>query len=243
MPTNRQKDFRLWHERMSTNSGNSHHSQGHTLGCAFFFQKKPPQKHTRTRTFLTKRSGPIHTGSGTRCTRRRKQMGPVDVNGGVHTACKQHQRKIIQIYAWVASRVLCGLGLSGYQCCCELIWPPFFCSEIGVPVFSFLFFISVFRAILEVRERKADFEGLAEPLVQARGSASHLSWCSDTFLRLSRAKLHASQILCFSFFSVLSFASVPTTSRATALNTWTRNHEISVSKIALKNVPHKNPTL
>ncbi len=30
-------------------------------------------------------SGPIHAG--------RKQMGPVDVNGGVHTARKQHQRR------------------------------------------------------------------------------------------------------------------------------------------------------
>ncbi len=29
----------------------------------------------------------------------RKQMGPVDVNGGVHTACKQHQRKNIRICA------------------------------------------------------------------------------------------------------------------------------------------------
>ncbi len=42
---------------------------------------------------------------------RCKQMGPIDVNGGVHTACKQHQRKNIQIYVRIASCVLCGLGL------------------------------------------------------------------------------------------------------------------------------------
>ncbi len=57
-------------------------------------------------------SGPIHTGGGMRCAMWRKQMVPVDVNRGVHTACKQHQRKNILICAFVASRVLCGLGLS-----------------------------------------------------------------------------------------------------------------------------------
>ncbi len=40
-----------------------------------------------------------------------KQMGPVDVNGGIHTARKQHQRKNVEICARVVSRVLCGLGL------------------------------------------------------------------------------------------------------------------------------------
>ena len=45
-------------------------------------------------------------------TTRRKQMGLVDVNGGIHTARKQHQRKNFRICAGVASRVLCGLGLS-----------------------------------------------------------------------------------------------------------------------------------
>ena len=39
-------------------------------------------------------------------------MGPVDVNGGVHTARKQHQRKNIPICTHVASGILCGLGLS-----------------------------------------------------------------------------------------------------------------------------------
>ncbi len=57
-------------------------------------------------------SGPIHTGCGTPSAMRRKQMGPVDVNGDVHTACKQYQRKNIPICARVASRVLCGLGLT-----------------------------------------------------------------------------------------------------------------------------------
>ncbi len=38
---------------------------------------------------------------------QRQQIGPVDVNGGVHTARKQHQRKNVRICA----RVLCGLGL------------------------------------------------------------------------------------------------------------------------------------
>ncbi len=46
------------------------------------------------------------------------QMGPVDVNGSIHTARKQHQRKNITICARVASRVLCGLGLTFN----DLIW-------------------------------------------------------------------------------------------------------------------------
>ncbi len=37
-------------------------------------------------------------------------MEPIDVNGSVHTARKQHQRKNVPICARVASRVLCGLG-------------------------------------------------------------------------------------------------------------------------------------
>ncbi len=56
--------------------------------------------------------GPIHTGRGTRRTTRRKQIGPVDVNGGIHTAHKQHQRKNVPICARVASCVLCGWGPS-----------------------------------------------------------------------------------------------------------------------------------
>ncbi len=59
-------------------------------------------------------SGPIHTGRRTRCATRCKQMGTIDVNGGVHTARKQHQRKNIRIYARVASRILCGLGLVNF---------------------------------------------------------------------------------------------------------------------------------
>ncbi len=59
--------------------------------------------------------GPIHTGCGTRCTTRRKQMGPVDVNGGIHTAHKQHQRKNVPICVRVVSRVLCGLGLTSFE--------------------------------------------------------------------------------------------------------------------------------
>ncbi len=42
---------------------------------------------------------------GMRCAMRPKQMGPIDVNGGVHTARKQHQRKNVPICARVASRV------------------------------------------------------------------------------------------------------------------------------------------
>ncbi len=53
-------------------------------------------------TFFSGPQGPIHTG--------RKQMEPVDVNGGVHTAGKQHQRKKVRICVRVASRILCGLG-------------------------------------------------------------------------------------------------------------------------------------
>ncbi len=44
-------------------------------------------------------SGPIPTECGTQCTRPCKQMGPVDVNGGVDTARKQHQRKNVPICA------------------------------------------------------------------------------------------------------------------------------------------------
>ena len=43
---------------------------------------------------------------------RRKQMGPVDVNGDVHTAGKQHQKKNVPICMCIASRVLFGLGLN-----------------------------------------------------------------------------------------------------------------------------------
>ncbi len=48
--------------------------------------------------------GPIHIGRGTRRLARRNQMGPVDVNGSVHTARKQHQRKYILICAHCVPR-------------------------------------------------------------------------------------------------------------------------------------------
>ena len=51
--------------------------------------------------------GPIHTGRGTPRAMRRKQMGPVDVNGGVHTAHKQHQRKSVPICARAWHPVSC----------------------------------------------------------------------------------------------------------------------------------------
>ncbi len=57
-------------------------------------------------------SGPIHAGRGTWSAMPCEQMGPIDMNGGVHTARKQHQRKNVPICARVASRVLCGLGLN-----------------------------------------------------------------------------------------------------------------------------------
>ena len=38
-----------------------------------------------------------------------KQMGPVVINGSVHTECKQHQRNCIRICVRVTSRVLCEL--------------------------------------------------------------------------------------------------------------------------------------
>ena len=47
--------------------------------------------------------GPIHTGRGTRHATQRKQMGPIDVNGGVHTACKQHQKICVRICACASS--------------------------------------------------------------------------------------------------------------------------------------------
>ncbi len=62
----------------------------------FFFSILRPNSH-RTRT---------------RCATLRKHMGPVVINGSIHTACKQHQRKNVPICMRVASRVLCELGLS-----------------------------------------------------------------------------------------------------------------------------------
>ncbi len=56
-------------------------------------------------------SGLIHTRRGTRRTTQRKQMGSVVVNGSVHTACKQHQRKDLLICVRVAWPVLCEFGL------------------------------------------------------------------------------------------------------------------------------------
>ncbi len=53
-------------------------------------------------------NGPVHTGRGMRHAMRCKQIWPVDVNGGVYTAGKQHQRKNIGICVRLASRVLCG---------------------------------------------------------------------------------------------------------------------------------------
>ena len=75
---------------------------------------------------LCSRSGPIHTGRGMRPAMWRKQMGPIDVNGGVHTAHKQHQRKNVRICTRVVSRALCGLGL-------WLRWNsrPQLCSSFG----------------------------------------------------------------------------------------------------------------
>ena len=42
---------------------------------------------------------PHRTRDAMRCATRRKEMGPVDVNGGVHTVRKQHQRKNVRICA------------------------------------------------------------------------------------------------------------------------------------------------
>ncbi len=58
------------------------------------------------------RPNPHRMWQATRSATQRKQMGPVDVNGGVHTACKQHQRINVRICVRIASRVLCGLGLT-----------------------------------------------------------------------------------------------------------------------------------
>ena len=52
--------------------------------------------------------GPIHTGRGMWCATRCKQMGPIDVNGGVHTARKQHQRKNILICTCIPRPVWIG---------------------------------------------------------------------------------------------------------------------------------------
>ncbi len=57
---------------------------------------------------------------------RCKQMGPVDVNGGVHTARKQHQRKNVRICTHIASRVLCGLGLKFLPC--RVLFPRVACQ-------------------------------------------------------------------------------------------------------------------
>ncbi len=54
--------------------------------------------------------GLIHTGPEMPRAAQCKQIQPVVVNGSVHTACKQHQRKNIPICARVLSRVLCEKG-------------------------------------------------------------------------------------------------------------------------------------
>ncbi len=44
---------------------------------------------------------------------RRKQMGPIVINGSIHTARKHYQRKNIPICLCVAWCVLCELGHTG----------------------------------------------------------------------------------------------------------------------------------
>ena len=48
--------------------------------------------------------GLIHIGRGMGRAMQCKQMGPVVVNGSIHTTHKQHQRKNIAICVRVASR-------------------------------------------------------------------------------------------------------------------------------------------
>ena len=55
--------------------------------------------------------GPIHTGRAAQGEMQRKQIGPVVVNGSVHTARKHHQRKKHSNLRARLSRVLCELGL------------------------------------------------------------------------------------------------------------------------------------
>ena len=52
--------------------------------------------------------GPVHTGGGAPCNRRKQIMGHTVVNASVHTGCKQYQRVCTQI----CLRVLCEQGLS-----------------------------------------------------------------------------------------------------------------------------------
>ncbi len=75
-----------------------------------------PHSH-RSTVALPVTSGPIHTGRGTQRATRCKQMGPVDVNGGVHTACKQHQRKNIPI----CTRCILRPVWIGPHCCSILV--------------------------------------------------------------------------------------------------------------------------
>ncbi len=51
-------------------------------------------------------------GRETRRVTQCKQMGPIVVNGSVHTVRRQHQRKNIPICMRLALRVLCELGPS-----------------------------------------------------------------------------------------------------------------------------------
>ncbi len=79
----------------------------------FFWSRSVRDRETRHGDLGIKTSlvtGPIHTGRRTRCSTRCKEMGPINVNGGVHTARKQHQRKNVRICVRIASCVLCGLG-------------------------------------------------------------------------------------------------------------------------------------
>ncbi len=52
-----------------------------------------------------------------------KQMGPVVINGSVHTARKQHQRICIRICVRVASRVLCEWDLMQRFDAMRSVWP------------------------------------------------------------------------------------------------------------------------
>ena len=88
--------YSLW-AGVSWALGPIHTGRGTQRACKFECSVDTPIHINRSHLLASPSYGPIHTGHGIPRATRCKQMGPVDVNGGVHTTRKQHQRKNIRI--------------------------------------------------------------------------------------------------------------------------------------------------
>ena len=82
-------------------------------------------------------------------------MGPVFVNGSIHSASKQHQRKNVPICVRIASRVLCGLGLNMAKpkllfFCFFFLFSPPCCSMFASKqkIFEFGLKLTFFRNVI-----------------------------------------------------------------------------------------------